>query len=272
MGTENASDTETPEGAGMAKAAPTVETAEHTPTAVDVSTIGDTLISEQPAVQEHAIEQAKAEAKASEGQDANGEAFNPAIHAQNADGTPRKTVGGAYAKKRGRKSGSATTASGSGPKVVIPGGASVSEPATLAKDQLARKGGAQAASLLLALCVGLGGDEWQPRKDDKIGLDERAMLQEVFGEYFVSTNRADLPPGWALTAGLAFYALPRFGMPKTQSRLARVKNWIGAKIVQWRARRAGLKVKVETASEAELVKDEMQHRDSFRKMHVPGMS
>lgn len=268
MGQETATASEPSTDAEAGATAESTSSAQHTPTSV--SSLGATLMSEQPEVQQHAIDQAQAEALAQAGQDSNGEVFNPGVHAANADGSPRKTAAGAFAKKRGRKAGSTSTAQGA-PKLTIPGGAGITQD-QLTKQQLARKGGAGAANLVMAACIGLGGDEWRPRLDVKIGMDEKAMLEGVFGDYFVATEKTDLPPGWALVAGLAMYALPRFGMPKTQSRLARVKNWFGAKWVQFRARRAGLKVKVETASEAELVADEMQHRDSFRKMHVQGMS
>lgn len=270
--TAAASDPPTPDAGRVATAESTSElaTGQSTPASADVSTIGVTLMSEQPAVQEHAISQAAADAAAQSNHDVNAQPFNAAIHAVNADGSPRKTAKGAWALKRGKKAGAAQSGTAS-PKLTIPGGAGITvEQAN--KEQLARRGGAGAANLLMAVCVGLGGTEWQPRADAKTGLDEKAMLEGVFGDYFVATNKTDLPPGWALVAGCAMYALPRFGMPQTQSRLKRVKNWVGAKIVQFRARRAGLKVKVETESEATLVKDEMQHRESFRAMHVPGMS
>lgn len=231
-------------GAGATALEPTSTSSgdESTLNATDVSTLGSTLLNEQPDVQEHAVAQARAEAQAQIGADVNGEHFNAAIHAANADGSPRKTQGGAWAKKRGNGAKKGATATGAA-KVVIPGGAGVTQ-AQLNKEQLARKGGAGAANLALMLGIGIGGDEWQPRKDDRIGLDEKAMLEQVFGDYFVAKDWPDLPPGWALVAGLGMYALPRFGMPKTRSRMQRAKDWIGAKIVQWRAHRAGLKVKV----------------------------
>lgn len=237
-----------------------------TPEATTVNDLANELAGEAPEPQPHAIEQAQAEAVAQQGRDSNGIDFNPAIHAANADGSPKKTVKGAFAMKRGRPAGKATGAQPAA-KVIIPGGAGTTAP-TLTKEQLARRGGAGAAALLLVMGVGLGGEEWQPRRDEKSGLDEKAMLECAFGDYFVANNMADLPPGWALTAAIGMYALPRFGMPKTQSRLAKVKNWIGAKIVQWKARRRGLKVNVSTQSEADLVQDELDHRAD--KSHARG--
>lgn len=234
-------------------------TPESTPPVADMATLAGALIAEQPAVQEHAIAQAQSEAEANKDKDSAGEPFNAAVHATNADGSPRKNANGTYAKKRGRKSGSAAPNTTGPAKIVIPGGAGVTQ-TQLNQEQLARKGGAGAANLVMALCIGLCGEEWHPRQDAKLGLDEKAMLEAGFGDYFVATNRADLPPGWALVACMAMYALPRFGMPKTQTRLQKVKNWCGAKIVQFKARRAGLKVKVNTESEAKIVEEELYDR------------
>lgn len=249
------------EAAGTVPAAST-GSVESTPGATDVSTLGATLLSEEPEVQQHAVEQARAEAESQKDADVNGEGFNPAIHAVNADGSPRKTVGGAWAKKRGNKGGAAAKPTTSA-KVNIPG--QPGQPTqSEAKEQLARNGGKGAANLLMAVCVGLMGAEWQPVRDEKIGRDDKAMLESVFGDYFVATGKADLPPGWALAAGLTMYALPRFAMPQTRSRMSRVKDWFGAKYVQWRARRAGMRVTVKTKAQADMVSADLDSRETMR--------
>jgi hypothetical protein len=211
-------------------------TVESTPTAT-LDAIAATLVSEKPEVQPHAIAQADAERAAAVGKDSQGNDFNPAIHAVNADGSPRKTMTGRYALKRGRKSDSDKSAdsSTSAKGIVLPGG----KPSMTAKEQSARSGGVGAANLLLMVSVGLGGDEWQPRKDEKSGLDEKAMLEQAFGDFFVAKGYEDLPPGWALVAALGMYAMPRFHMPKTQTRMQKLRAWIGAKIGAWKANRVG---------------------------------
>jgi hypothetical protein len=120
------------------------------------------------------------------------------------------------------------------------------------------------ANLVIALCVGVGGEDFVPRKDKATGLDEKAMLEAVFGDYFVATGKTDLPPGWALVAGMAMYVVPRFGMQKTQTRVQKVKAWLVVKYVNWKARRAGLKARAHNPDHADAMRGEMQQRDRMR--------
>src|SRR5690348_13574231 len=85
-------------------------TVKATPTAT-LDAIAATLVSERPAVSEHAIAQAEADAAAAVGKDKDGNTFNPAIHATDASGKPRLKANGAYALKRGKKSGASQSAS-----------------------------------------------------------------------------------------------------------------------------------------------------------------
>lgn len=214
-------------------------TAKPTPTAT-VESIAGTLIGEKPAPQEGAIAQAEAERVAQADKDVNGQAFNPAIHAANADGSPRKTARGAWALKRGRKgSASATPAAAASAHkgIVVPGGAA----AMPIKEQEARAAGAGAANLFLAVMTGIGGQEWMPRIDDKSGMNEKAMLEGAAADYFAAKGWGDLPPGLALTAAVCMYALPRFAMPQTQTRMQKFKIWLGGKIGKWRAARLARK-------------------------------
>lgn len=239
-------------------------TAKPAPT-VSVESIAGVLITEEPAPQPHAIAQAEAETAASVGKDAKGNAFNPAIHAVNADGSPRKTVGGAYALKRGKKSANAQPAapgaksanSANSTGIVIPGATS----SMSAKEQASRTGGAQAANLFLMAAVMIGGDEFHPRKDEKIGLDEKVMLETVFGDYFAAKQWEDLPPGLALICGCGMFILPRLAMPKTQTRMQKVRGWLGAKIGRWKANRAAKKRGV---PETDVERADREGRDARR--------
>jgi hypothetical protein len=192
-------------------------------------------VTEKPDVQPHAIEQADAERAAAVGKDAQGNSYDPNIHAQNPDGSPRKTVRGTYALKRGRKggkspTGAAPTQSANG--VILPGASANMS----AKEQESRHAGAAAANLMLAVSVGIGGEEWQPVIDDKTGKNEKLMLEMAFGDYFAAKQWGDLPPGLALCAAVCMYAVPRFGMPKTKTRMQRFKEWLGAKYGAWKGR------------------------------------
>ena len=200
----------------------------------EVTAIAATLAAEMPEVQPHAVAAARAETLSQNGRDVNGEAFNPSLHVAGPEGKGKLNGKGAWEKKRGRKA-SAT-----------PGAASVSstgsrvgtgEPPPPSKEQIQRASGAGAANLFFVACMVIGGEEWQPQIDPRTGLNEKVMMESVFGDYFVATGKSDLPPGWALAAGIGMYAAKRFTMPKTLNRVQRVKMWIGGKIYAWRMRK-----------------------------------
>lgn len=250
-------------GTSVASDAPA--TSEATPTAT-VDAIASTLISEKPAVSEHAIAAAQVEAAAQQGKDSQGNSFNAAIHATNADGSPRKTITGRFALKRGKKSGaapSATSQPATSIKGVVVPGASAQQSA---KEQAARQGGAGAANLMLMCAVGLGGDEWQPRRDEKSCMDEKLMLETAFGDWFAAHEWQDLPPGLALVAAIGIYAMPRFQMPKTQTRMQKFKGWLGAKIGKWKATRIAKKRGV---PESDVERADRESREHYAREKQP---
>lgn len=218
-----------------------VEPTKATPTAT-VDAIVTTLVSEKPDVQEHAIEQAEADAAANKGKDSAGNSFDPQIHAVNVNGTPRMTTRGAYALKRGKKPTTSQNAQNS-PKsqsvkgVVLPG----TQPAQSAKEQESRAAGVGAANLMFALMQGIGGAEWAPRIDPKLGIDEKLMMEGAHADAFHAWGWGDLPPGLALAAAYCMYALPRLQMPATKTRMQRFRVWMGSKIGAWRASRKAKK-------------------------------
>ncbi len=222
------------ENPGAAAAATPVASSEATASA-DVSTIAATLAAEMPEVQPHAVEAARQESQSQIGLDVNGDKFDSAIHVAGPDGNGKKNAKGAWERKRGRKAGTASTsqAAPNAPKSRVGSG----EPPPPSKEQLARISGAGAANLFFVACMVIGGEEWQPQIDPKTGLNEKVMMESVFGDYFVATGKQDLPPGWALVAGIGMYAAKRFTMPKTLNRLQKVKMWIGGKIYAWRMRK-----------------------------------
>lgn len=200
--------------------------------------IAATLAAETPDVQAHAVDAARAESQAQSGKDVNGESFNPAIHAAGADGAGRLNAKGAWERKRGRKAGGSNApAQGSPPGAARPSRVGSGEPPPPSKEQIQRASGVGAANLFFVACIVIGGEEWQPQIDAKTGLNEKAMLESVFADYFVATGKSDLPPGWALAAGIGMYAARRFTMPKTLNRITRVKMWVGGKIYAWRMRK-----------------------------------
>lgn len=210
-----------------------------------ISAIGNTLVEDMPEVQQHAIDQ-EAEQQAEKiaehtGPDApkdkNGATFDPAIHKVDKQGNPTLTKLGNLILKPGRKAGKSTT----GASVVNTPGSAPTDPA-IQKRAESRAAGVASANLILMLGVGIGGDEWQPRVDEKQGLNEKTMLEGAFGDYFEATGKTDIPPGMALTVAIGAYALPRFTMPKTQSRVGIFKKWITKKIANRRLKKEGLEV------------------------------
>lgn len=211
-----------------------------------VAGIAATLISEAPEPQPNAISQANDERaeKAAADRDSEGTAYDATIH------TGAKTAGGAWRKKSGRKpsipgssaNGAAGANQSSRPKLNLPGSAGASSGTVDAKVVNARAGGTTAANLLIMLSVGIGGNEWLPRQPPVIPYDEKAALESAFADYFEAKGWEDLPPGWALVAGLGMYALPRFTMPVTQKRASGFRNWIAGKYITWKANRAKKKM------------------------------
>lgn len=93
----------------------------------------------------------------------------------------------------------------------------------------AREAANIATSTLAAMGVMLGGTDWNYIKNDSIGLDESASINNAFNQYFESTGIVDIPPGTLLAITLLSYAIPRFMMTKTQSRVKKVLTWIKSK-------------------------------------------
>jgi len=160
-------------------------------------------------------ERAEKQAQWAHLRDADGASFDPALHYTEDDGEPKLTAKGLLRKRRVRRS-------------TADKNADANREALNARQQVeARSAGIVAANSLLIVATGFGGDEWNAVKDEASGIDERAQLQQAFGDYFVAKGVTDFPPGVALVLAIGMYAAPRFTMPKTQSKIGRV--WSRAK-------------------------------------------
>jgi hypothetical protein len=141
--------------------------------------------------------------------------FDPQIHESDTYGNPVKNADGSLRRKRGRKRG-----------IVYNGGASESaiDPADI--DRAKAKAAATATvETMLAVGAMMGGEEWTPRIDRKIGLDERANLIAAYEAYFIASGTIDVPPWVGVIVATGCFALPRFAMPQTKSRLVRLREW-----------------------------------------------
>jgi hypothetical protein len=151
------------------------------------------------------------------------EFFDPAIHAVDETGQPRKTASGKFARKRGpRKGGVAPVAPQQNATAVA---VKVEDPA---KRRLAAH---FCASMIVGVGVNLFGEEWVPRRYEMGGqvFDELENMTTAFDDYFKATGISDLPPGMALIFAITTYAAPKLGSPKT-------KEKIGAAIAKLRGK------------------------------------
>jgi hypothetical protein len=236
------------------------ETNDAPATPANVASIADSILGQLPDVQEHAVAQAEAEARGDGGEsgsggvssdagsvpgvsnqssesDASGAKFDPAIHSADRDGKGILNASGLWRKKRKSK-----VASGDKPAataVVVEGQMTEQQKAQ------ARMAGVAAAHATVMAGRMFGGDEWIPvvrtvdtGEGKKASMDERAMLEGAYGDYFIATGKSDFPPGVALFMALAMYATPRFTMPVTKSRIQSIKEWAARKWLNWKHKRA----------------------------------
>jgi len=221
-----------------------------------ISGVVDSLIDTMPDVQPHAIEQAADEqagqkSKWADLTDKKGRPFDPAIHRTRRDGSPITTPKGRlYIVNEPDTSTSGTKKRPSRPKNTSYV-AGTDRPETVNQGTAkSRAAGASTAAALIALGIGLGGDEWAPVTNADTGLDERAALETAFADYFEHKNWEDIPPGVALVIAVGCYAIPRFNRPKTRTRLSNVKNWIKRKIADRKLKKHGLKTTAESSESA----------------------
>lgn len=200
---------------------------EHATAVTDVSELASMIAEAMPEVQEHAIEQAEAQDQGGDTStlvDGDGNSFDADLHQVNDDGTPKTGVSGKLLKRRGRKKDSVLGKSKNKKNAKVD-----QEDLNKIKSRTAGKG---FANLLISLGMGIGGDEWRPIKNEKLGIDERHHLEQCFADYFEATGKTDIPPSMALALGVISYAAPRFAMPKTQSRLSAIKTFLIKKYVE----------------------------------------
>lgn len=208
-----------------------------------------------PQVQEHAIaaaqeqeaEQTAVVEQAAQGRtDRHGRPFDPKIHeVDKATGEPRLSANGLLCVKRGqakintggRISATAGNASFTAPKPKAANAAQAPQP-TAAEIEAKIKATAQVtAECVFTLGQLVGGEEWKPQLDKASGTDERAIMVGAWAEYYRAHGITQIPPWAGLAMALGGYAVPRFFMPKTKSRMQKAKEWIYAQIAKRKARR-----------------------------------
>lgn len=249
-----ATETQNNESGDDATNAPTGGGASSTAPNADLTAIGAALANGMPEVQEHAVAQAAREQESAntDPKDKNGDVFDPAVHVAGADGKGMLTVRGTWAQKRGRKGGNPAPVTNAGTvrNSTLGGPAAPPSPQQVQAQQQAqleaqsRAAGVAAAEMLFMAGQAFGGEEWQPNVNKQIGLDERAMMHQAFGDYFVASGTVSIPPWAGLCFAVTAYAAPRFAMPKTQTRIQKIKGAVVTWWVNRKLRKAGVDLRV----------------------------
>jgi len=201
-----------------------------------------------PEPSEHAIA-AEEEKEQTAPTDDFGEPFDPAKHQAHADGTPKKTKAGRWAKKPGAKKGSEphNKANRSSASTLSTGSraggrgqnSGQDEGATEQEYRMAAEGLVNTVYMLGNM---IGGDEWSPvqQTDDKgnIVYDEYVYGVDVWERYFRAKGIQDVPPGMAVTIWTLVVVGPRVTQgPNTREKAAYLFGSLKEKWRKWRKKR-----------------------------------
>lgn len=139
--------------------------------------------------------------------------FDAAIHAVDASGNPIHNQDGSYRKRKGPRKGNSQSVS------------------PVAVNTAAKEAGAATAQMIFVLGSIIGGAEWAPVVDDKIGLNEPKQMADAWEAYYIATDTTQLPPWLGVAVVMACYAGPRLWMPQTKARLEKVVKFAKEKIM-----------------------------------------
>lgn len=153
--------------------------------------------------------------------DVDGNVFNPDMHASDKAGNPSYTQTGRFKKKPGRKVNAPEKA-----------GAVNNAPAVGSFEAACA-----ATGIFVQTGVALFGDEWQP--EELPHANEEAIMCGAFTKYFEAKGVSDIPPGAALAIALVSYSARRFSKPKTKTQLAKMKDWLIAKVMNIKVKNNG---------------------------------
>lgn len=207
---------------------PSITESEQQSNVVDLANVDDLAsdLIDMPDVQDHAIATYEAEQEQiaqvqASATDKRGDRFDPTQHAVDDNGEPKYTQAGYFAKKRGRKANSKL-----GDGKSVPHG-TVAENAEKAQKHMAC--GVATANAIFALGQALGGEEWKPVVNEKMGVNEPAAMTNAWRDYYKAKDMEDIPAGLALSITMFSYIAPRFNAPKTQKRAStawgKIKVW-----------------------------------------------
>ena len=211
--------------------------------AADLNKLGDELTDEIPEPQQHAIDQAISDASknpdvpgAASGSvelDALGVPWDSTQHATGKDGKGVRTEKGTWRKRRGLKGSPSHLNTGAASNKPPEESEEVKNRRLL--EQQARLAGATVAMLMFRISTGIGGPQFHPRQvqvTENISYDERTVMVDAWGDYFLAKGIVDVPPGVALCGALFMYYGPRFQDPEVRKKSGKVVTWF-KNAAQW---------------------------------------
>ena len=142
--------------------------------------------------------------------------FDPAIHAVNADGTPKRKSNGDYALKRGKKPGQSSLPK---PGAPVSAGEPVTQNSAPAVTVSSEQAAKMAANCIINLTVAICGEE-VGKPESK---EEAEGLKNCFKDYFDVRGVPDVPPELGLVIGLFGYMGHRLTNEKALSRIDKLK-------------------------------------------------
>lgn len=206
---------------------PQTSESDSAPSGDAISSIATDLYDDnRPTPSQHAIDAERAEAESKIILDKSGAAFDPAQHASDKDGNPLYGVAGNFQKKRGRRAGASNK---HGSKIGTP----AQGPQSVQNSGQSFKmiGQATAESVFMAGRV-IGGEDWEPIKNDDLGIDERAQMSEAWAQYAEAKQWKDIPPGVLVSIVMLGYIGPRLAKPKTKTRIKVAWLWLKDKFTK----------------------------------------
>jgi hypothetical protein len=192
-----------------------------------------------PGVSNHVVDSGKIPVKRVKGKpekgktDKHGRYFDKDIHQTNKDGTPRiNKEDGFISIKQGawnRKHVESPKSEIARPLKEVPDaspGPEIKPEPVKTSIMTPEIAGKIAADHTFLIGVLIGGEDWKPIINAEMGINEQDFITQAYTAYFRAAGIIEIPPGWMLIIALSSYAIPRFTMPRTKTRLVRAGQWI----------------------------------------------
>jgi hypothetical protein len=227
-----------------------------------LDSIGAELTNSMPEVQQHAIDQelenkSESTAKFSHLTDKNGDGFDPKRHKTKRDGSPTVSKLGKLMLKPNAKKHDSTKPEQASTAQYAGQLDDIKPELSDAEKQQCTALGKVSANMIFAAGRMLGGEEWQPVKQQ--GYDEASALEQAFADYYIASGKTEMSPAAGLGMALCAYALPRFTMPETKKKTASLSK----RVFAWWHNRRGKREQTAAHSAEQLRKDSEKKETIF---------